>query len=206
MLDESKTLVEQSEEWRSLVRRHLLESAEVTQRTAQETLDSIVEAAGIIADCFRQGNKLLICGNGGSAADAQHIAAEFVNRLSGDFDRPGLPAISLTTDTSFLTAYANDCGFEGVFERQVATLGKRGDVLLAISTSGNSGNVIKAISAAADHGLITIGLLGEGGRMTELVEHAVIVRSRDTQHVQESMLTIEHGICMVVEQALFGRK
>jgi D-sedoheptulose 7-phosphate isomerase len=206
MLDLTKTRVEPSEEWRSLVHRHLLASAEVAQRTAQGTLDSIVKAAWIIADCFQQGNKLLICGNGGSAADAQHIAAEFVNRLSGDFDRPGLPAIALTTDTSFLTAYANDCGYEGVFERQVATLGKRGDILLAISTSGNSVNVIKAVSAAGDHGLITIGLSGEGGRLTELVDCAVVVKSRDTQHVQECLLTIEHGICLVVEQALFGQK
>jgi len=202
---ESKTPPE-LKDWRLLVHEHIVKSAELTQRSAATSLDSIVDAARLIIKCFQQANKILICGNGGSAADAQHMAAEFVNRLSGDFERPGLPAIALTTDSSFLTAYANDFGYEGVFERQVATLGNRGDVLLAISTSGNSQNVIKAVAAARKSRLITIGLLGEGGPLTELVDQAVVVQSRDTQHVQECLLTIEHSICLVVERALFGAK
>src|ERR1044071_10450854 len=122
--------------------RHVIDGADVTKRTAEECLDSMVSAADLIVRSVRESGKVMICGNGGSAADAQHIAAEFVNRMSQNLDRPGLPAIALTTDTSFLTAYANDCGYDGVFERQVLTLGVEKDVLIAISTSGNSRNVI----------------------------------------------------------------
>jgi len=194
------------EQWRARAYDHMLLGAETTRRTAETCLDSILDAAGLIADGFRLGNKVLICGNGGSAADAQHIAAEFVNRLSKDFERPGLPAIALTTDTSFLTAYANDYGYEGAFERQVLTLGKPGDVLLAISTSGNSPNVVRAVKAAHDNGMKTIGLLGEGGKLTVLVDQAVVVPSRDTQHVQEALLAVEHVICLLVENALFSKE
>src|SRR5438105_13433847 len=122
----------------------LCESAAVMDAAAREA-SSIARAASIITDAFRAGGKLLLCGNGGSAADCQHVAAEFVSRLTRDFDRPGLPAIALTTDTSFLTAYTNDVGFDGVFARQVQALGKPGDVLLAISTSGTSANVLRAV-------------------------------------------------------------
>ncbi len=146
---------------------------------------------------------MLICGNGGSAADAQHVAAEFVNRLSKDHERPGLPAIALTTDTSFLTAYANDNGYEGVFERQVLALGQAGDILIGISTSGNSMNIIRSVAASRERGVTTIGLLGEGGELITLVDQAVVVPSRDTQHVQEVLLAIEHTICLLVEKSLF---
>jgi phosphoheptose isomerase len=183
---------------------HLLESAEITRRTAETCLDSILNTAKLMEDCFRAGNKVLICGNGGSAADAQHMAAEFVSRLSKDFDRPALPAIALTTDTSFLTAYANDCGYEGIFERQVLALGKPGDVLIGISTSGNSTNVVKAVAAARERGLKTIGLLGEGGVLTSMVDQAVVVPSHDTQHVQEVLLGVEHTVCLLTERGLFG--
>jgi D-sedoheptulose 7-phosphate isomerase len=191
-------------ELRALAYAHILESAELTRRTADETLDSVLHAALLISECFRRGNKVLLCGNGGSAADAQHVAAEFVNRLSRDFERPGLPAIALTTDTSFITAYGNDFGFDGVFERQVQALGRPNDVLVGISTSGNSKNVIKAVEAAREIGLVTIGLIGEGGQMTLLVDHPVVVPSCDTQHIQETLLTIEHVICELVERALFA--
>jgi D-sedoheptulose 7-phosphate isomerase len=183
---------------------HLIESAEIQKRTAETRLPSILNCADLITTCFRRKNKLLICGNGGSAADAQHMAAEFVNRLSKNLERPGLPAISLTTDTSFLTSYANDYGYEGVFERQLLALGQQGDVLVGISTSGNSRNVIKAILAAHEMGIETIGLIGEGGEMTSLVRHAIVVPSRDTQYVQETLLTVEHCLCLLVEQALFA--
>jgi len=189
---------------RTLAYEHLIRSSETSRNTADVCLESIVMAATLISDCFRVERKLLICGNGGSAADAQHVAAEFVNRLSSAFDRPGLPAIALTTDTSFLTAYANDHGYEGVFERQVLALGCPGDVLIGISTSGNSENVVRAAVAAGQRQMKTIGLVGEGGRLTALVDHAVVVPSRDTQHVQEALLAVEHAICLLTERALFG--
>jgi D-sedoheptulose 7-phosphate isomerase len=193
-----------SEAWRAYAQEHLISSAELNQRAADECLGAIVAAVSLILSCFRDSHKLMICGNGGSAADAQHVAAEFVNRLSPEFERPGLPAIALTTDSSLLTSYANDYGYEGVFERQVLALGTPGDVLIAISTSGNSTNVIKAVRAARNKELKTLGLLGVGGELTDLVDVAVVVPSRDTQHVQEALLAIEHTICLLVERALFG--
>src|SRR5262252_9570493 len=134
--------------WYARIKEHLLSSAEVQRRTADGGVESIFAAAQLLVACFRSNNKALICGNGGSAADAQHMAAEFMNRLQAHVDRPGLPAIALTTDTSFLTSYANDFGYEGVFERQVLALGAPDDVLIAISTSGNSDNVVRAVHAA----------------------------------------------------------
>jgi D-sedoheptulose 7-phosphate isomerase len=195
---------EKQDDARSLAYAHFKKSSEVKKQTAETSLDSVLQAANLITGCFRSGKKLLICGNGGSAADAQHMAAEFLNRLSSDFDRPGLPAIALTTDTSFLTSYANDCGYDGVFARQVQAIGQRDDVLIGISTSGNSTNVTKAVLAARENGVITIGLLGDGGELTALVDHAVVVPSRDTQCIQETLLTIEHVICLLVERALFA--
>lgn len=190
-------------DWRMCAYGHLIQSAELDKRAADECLDSIVNAAALLVDCFRSGKKVLICGNGGSAADAQHMAAEFVNRLSQDFERPGLPAIALTTDTSFLTAYANDYGYAGVFKRQVLTLGQPQDVLISISTSGNSKNIIEAVAAARESEVRAIGLLGTGGKLTDLVDVAIVVPSKDTQHVQEVLLAIEHAICLLVERALF---
>jgi len=184
--------------------QHLIHSAELHRKAADECVDLILGAAAVIVECFRGGKKLLICGNGGSAADAQHMAAEFVNRLSKEIDRPGLPAIALTTDTSILTSYANDYGYEGVFERQVLALGNAGDSLITISTSGNSANLIKSVAAARHKGLTTIGLLGEGGALISLVDQSVVVPSRDTQQVQECLLSIEHTICMIVEQEMFN--
>jgi D-sedoheptulose 7-phosphate isomerase len=192
------------DDWRAIAYAHLIESAETNRRTAETSLESILNCADLITSCFRRKQKLLICGNGGSAADAQHMAAEFVNRLSKDFERPGLPAISLTTDTSFLTSYANDYGYAGVFERQLRALGQSGDILIGISTSGNSENVTRAVVAAREIGIETIGLIGEGGAMASLVDCVVVVPSRDTQHVQETLLAVEHTICLLVERALFA--
>jgi phosphoheptose isomerase len=188
------------------VRGRLWASAEVQQATASRAAGSILAAADLIASAFRAGSKLLLCGNGGSAADSQHMAAEFVSLLTKDFQRPGLPAIALTTDTSFLTAFANDLGFEGIFERQVRALGKPGDVLIGISTSGSSPNVRRAVEAAREMGIRTIGLVGEGGQLADLVDCPVVVPSRYTQHVQESLLPVEHTICHLVEDALFTRR
>ena len=183
---------------------HLLQSADVKRQVAETCLEPIMAAASLIAETFRSGGKILLCGNGGSAADSQHMAAEFVSRLSGDFARPGLPAIALTTDTSFLTAYANDYSFEGVFERQVQALGKPGDVLIGISTSGESGNIVRALRAAKAMRMRTIALTGDSGGMARIVDVAISVPSRNTQHVQEAHLAIEHIICDLVERHLFG--
>jgi D-sedoheptulose 7-phosphate isomerase len=182
---------------------YLLESAELQRLVAKKCLDSIVSAARTLAVVFRAGGKVLLCGNGGSAADCQHMAAELVGMLRKEFPRPGLAAIALTTDTSFLTAYANDAGFEAIFERQVRALGKAGDVLIGISTSGNSANVVRAVEAARELGLRTIVLTGAGGDLPSIAELAISVPGSDTQHIQESHLAVEHIICELVERQLF---
>lgn len=189
---------------RAMTREHLRRAAQAQELTAHECLDSIVTAAAVIADAFADRHKLLLCGNGGSAADCQHVAAEFVSRLHRESERPGLPALALTTDTSFLTGYSNDCGYEGVFERQVAALGEPGDVLLAISTSGGSGNVLRAVRAARRRGISTVGLCGREGRLKHEVSVAVELPCVETQTVQECMLAVEHVICELVESSLFG--
>ena len=180
----------------------LLASAAVKERTAQTSVTAILAATDIIAATFRTGCKLLLCGNGGSAADCQHFAAEFTSRLSADFARPALPAIALTTDTSFLTAYANDFNFDGVFARQVQALGNRGDSLLGISTSGNSTNVIRAVETARSLGLTTIALTGRDGRLKDLADTAICIPSNQPQHVQEAHLAVEHILCHIVELSM----
>ena len=187
------------------VRAHLAGTAEVLKLTFDQCAPNIVAAADLIAESFRKGGKLLICGNGGSAADCQHLAAEFTSRLTIDFPRPALPALALTTDSSFLTAYANDIDFEGIFARQVEALGKPEDVLLGISTSGSSKNVVRAVEAARSLQARTIVLTGNRGRLREMVDIAICVPNASTQHVQETHLAIEHLICHFVERALFGQ-
>jgi D-sedoheptulose 7-phosphate isomerase len=186
-----------------VAREYLLGSAAVKREVAERCLDAIVAAAQLIAQTLRTEGKLLLCGNGGSAADCQHMAGELVNQLTADFPRPALPAVALTTDTSVLTAFANDFGFEGVFERQVQALGRRGDVLLAISTSGGSPNVVRAVGAARVIGMRTVGLTGAGGRLKDLVDVAIAVPSTSTQQIQEAHLAIEHLLCHLVERDLF---
>ena len=183
---------------------HVQQTITVQELVARHCVPSLVSAAQIIANAFASGGQLLLCGNGGSAADCQHVAAEFVSRLRADLERPGLPAIALTTDTSFLTAFSNDCGYDGVFGRQVEALGHSGDVLLAISTSGRSRNVAEAIEVANAGGVWTIGLFGEGGELASEVDVPILIPSRNTQLVQECMLTVEHTICELVEESLFG--
>lgn len=186
------------------VRAHLAESAELKREVAAGLTASIVSAADLIAATFRAGGKVLLCGNGGSAADCQHLAAEFVNRLTADFPRPGLPAAALTTDSSVLTAVANDTGFDEVFARQVQAFGKRGDVLIAISTSGESSNVVRAVEAAHTAGMQTIALTGRRGRLARMATVGVAVPSDRVQYIQEAHLAIEHIVCDLVERALFG--
>jgi D-sedoheptulose 7-phosphate isomerase len=190
-------------ERRDMARAYLHASADTKRRTAEVVEDAILAASDLIAQAFRADAKVLICGNGGSAADCQHMAAEFVSRLSKDFERPGLPAIALTTDTSFLTAFANDCGFDGVFERQVQALGRPGDVLIGISTSGESPNVVRAVRYARGAGLRSVVLTGARGQLVSLADVAIAVPSTNTQHIQETHLAIEHLLCWLVERSLF---
>jgi phosphoheptose isomerase len=187
------------------IENHLLNSAEVKRQTAAECAGSIAKAADLIARSFRAGGKLLLCGNGGSAADCQHMAAEFVSRLSKNFERRALPAIALTTDTSFLTAFSNDCGFEGIFARQIEALGCAGDVLVGISTSGNSLNVIRAVEIARSKDIRTIALTGNSGRLPAMTDAAITVPSADTQHIQETHQAVEHIVCELVEDLLFRK-
>jgi D-sedoheptulose 7-phosphate isomerase len=178
-------------------------SLEVKRSYFAEHSPAVERAARMIADCFAAGGKLLLCGNGGSAADAQHIAGEFINRFLPQ-DRRALPAIALSTDGGVLTCIANDTGFENVFARQVEALGTRGDVCLAITTSGNSQNILKALEQARAKELKVIGLLGrDGGRCAALCDLALVVPSADTQRIQETHNLIGHIICELVESFLF---
>ena len=186
----------------SVITERLRQSAEITEAMRGRALD-IARAAAIITESFRGGGKVLLCGNGGSAADCQHVAAEFVNRLSRDRARRALPALALTTDSSYLTAYANDHGFEGVYARQIEAFGTAGDVLLAISTSGSSPNVLAAADAARGRGMAVVALIGETGRLAGAADVVINVPSRDTQLIQQVHLTVEHLICELVERALF---
>ena len=188
------------------VRDYLRQSAQVKLNVADGCVKAILTAADMIAGTFASGGKMLMCGNGGSAADCQHLATEFVSRLSKELERPGLPAIALTTDTSFLTAFSNDYEFDGVFARQVEALGKAGDLLLGISTSGNSANVLRALKAATESGMRTVALTGQGGRAAAMADVAITVPSDNTQYVQESHLAIEHILCDLVERALFDSR
>ena len=166
--------------------------------------EATAQATGISIAALRAGRKLLFCGNGGSAADAQHWAGELVSRFH--YDRPGLPAIALTTDSSILTAIGNDYGYDRVFARQVEALGVAGDVLVAISTSGNSPNVVAAIEAARGQGLATIGFTGQGGgRMAALCDVCIRIPSTSTPRIQEGHEVLGHALCALIEATLFPR-
>lgn len=185
----------------------LKESSETKLKILSECSENIISVANLIAAAFRKGNKLLLCGNGGSAADCQHIAAELIIRLSHKIKRPALPAIALTTDTSYLTAGGNDIGFENVFARGVEGLGNKGDVLVVISTSGNSVNIIKAIEMGKSKGMNSVGFLGgNGGKIKPIVDQSVVIPSTNIQRIQEGHITVAHIICEVVEEELYGRK
>jgi D-sedoheptulose 7-phosphate isomerase len=180
------------------------DSIEVKRRFFAEHAGEVERAALLVADCFRAGGKLLVCGNGGSAADAQHVAGEFVNQFLLK-NRRALPALALTTDGGVLTCVANDTGFEQVFARQVEAFGTRGDVLLAITTSGNSPNVAAAAVVARERGVKVVGLLGrDGGRVRALCDLALVVESDDTQRIQETHNLVGHVLCDLVEHMLFG--
>ena len=180
-------------------------SVAVKQRILEDSafIEQVLRMGQLLIERYRGGNKLLIGGNGGSAADAQHIAAEFVSRFN--FDRPGLPALALTTDTSILTAVGNDYGYDQLFRRQLEANGVAGDVFLGISTSGNSPNILQALEAASEKGVTTFGMTGEsGGAMRELCDYCLCVPSAETPRIQEAHILIGHTLCAMVELALFA--
>ena len=181
----------------------LLASADVKEKTADQLSDKAEQAAQLIANSLRAGGKLMLCGNGGSAGDSQHLAAEFVATLDHKNPREGLAAIALTTDSSLITAFSNDFGFEGIFDRQVDTLGTAGDVLIAISTSGNSQNIIRAAVAALKKDISVIAMTGDtGGALAEHCTLLLNVPSAKTMHIQEAHIALGHAITAAVETAL----
>ena len=178
-----------------------LQAHKVTiEKTTDSMIPDILKATGLIVNTLQNGNKVLLCGNGGSAADAQHIAAELTGRYKSD--RRGLPGIALTTDTSALTAISNDFGYDRVFDRQVEALANEGDLLIGISTSGNSENILSALSTAKEFGCQTLGLSGRnGGKMNELCAINLVVPSNDTPRIQEMHILIGHILCQAVDDA-----
>jgi D-sedoheptulose 7-phosphate isomerase len=186
------------------VRAMIEDSLAAKQRVLADEalLAKVVEVSQLVERALRAGNKVMLAGNGGSAADSQHIAAEFVSRF--EFDRPGLPSIALSTDTSMLTAIGNDYGYEHVFARQVQANGRAGDVFISISTSGNSRNVVMAVEACMKMGISTVALCGAGGKLKDLCDHALAVPSTHTPRIQENHILIGHAICALVEEAIWG--
>lgn len=189
--------------YRKKAETHLTESIKVKQLTLNKCMDSILSAAQLIVDTFLSRGKVLLCGNGGSAADCQHMATEFVNTLDKNFLRPTLPAFALTTDTSVITSFSNDFGFDGVYERQVQGLGKPNDLLIGISTSGNSKNVIRAMVAANSLKMHTLALTGDSGKLQKIADVTIAIPNKNTQYIQEAHLSVEHILCELVEHYLF---
>jgi len=192
--------------YRSTILKQIEDSIATKERILSDSLvlSNIAAAAELIIKAFKNGNKNLIAGNGGSAADAQHIAAEFVGRFY--FNRPSLPSVSLTTDTSIITAISNDFGYNEVFSRQIQALGKKNDIFIGISTSGNSINIINALAECKKIGIKTVGFTGNSSsEMDKLCDICVKIPSSDTPHIQEAHIMIGHIICCIVEEELFGR-
>ena len=176
-------------------------SAEVKLQFAKEYRRRILEVGRLMSTALKRGNKILLFGNGGSAADAQHIAAEIVGRYGKE--RKGLPAVALTTDTSILTAVGNDYGFERIFERQIEALCRKGDVVIGITTSGNSENVVRALRLARNLGAVTVAFTGgSGGRVVEVAQYSFVVPSSETPRIQECHITLGHVLCEVIEEML----
>ena len=190
---------------KDIIKNTIEESVIVKQELLAKCSEDILKISSIIINAVKNGNKIMLCGNGGSAADSQHIAAELVVRLRGNINRSAIPAIALTVDTSILTAGSNDYGFEYVFARQVEALGQKGDVLIGLSTSGNSENVINAFSKAETKEMKTIALLGkDGGKINNTVNSQLIVPSNNTPRIQESHIMVGHILCDILERELFS--
>ncbi len=186
------------------VKQAISDSINTKRELAEACAGDIFECGLKLAEALKNGNKILFCGNGGSAADSQHLAAELVVRLRGHINRPALPAIALTVDPSIMTAGGNDIGFDNVFARGVEAYGRKGDVLVGISTSGNSENVLRAVEQAKKQGLITVGLLGnQGGKISAACDCSVIVPSNVTARIQESHILIGHIWCEMIEEYVF---
>lgn len=182
--------------------RELLRTSEALHRASASVIPQVAQVAELIAQAYRRGGKVVLFGNGGSASDAQHIAGELVGRFR--FDRPSLPAVALTGNTSVLTAIANDFGYEDVFARGVEGLVREGDVVIGLSTSGESPNVLKGIEAAKRRGAKTVAFCGSKGRLASLCDVALAVPSTDTPRIQEVHITLGHILCELVEEDLFG--
>ena len=189
---------------KNIIQNILRESIQVKQQSIKTCTDALIQGADLIASCLTSGHKLLIFGNGGSAADAQHIAAEFVNRFQ--IERPPLAAVALTTDTSILTSIGNDYHFEEIFTKQVQALGKKDDIAWGISTSGNSPNVLRGMEVAKEIGLFTLGMTGAGGKLADAADLVLRVESDVTARVQETHITMGHILCQLVEHKLFPHK
>ncbi len=195
---------EQSDFMLQRVKDQFKQSIQIKKSVLEHDAGMIVRAARVMIDCFRNGGKLLIAGNGGSASDAQHFAGEMVGRLN--FDREALPAVALTADTAVLSALANDYSFDAVFKKQVEALGTAGDVFIGLSTSGCSKNVIDAASAARARGMKTVSLLGKtGGELKKMSDYYIIVPSSLSQRIQETHITIIHVWCDIIEDVLFSK-
>jgi D-sedoheptulose 7-phosphate isomerase len=191
-MNEIKRQIEES----LIVKKLLLEDEKI--------LKSIKESVKVCCEALREGNKIIFAGNGGSAADAQHLAGELVNRFG--FERPGLAAIAITTDTSVLTSISNDYGFEKLFARQIEAIGNKGDILFSFSTSGNSSNIIEGIKEAKKKGIINIGFTGQsGGKMKTLCDLCLNIPSDETPRIQEAHILIGHIICSLIENSLFSK-
>jgi D-sedoheptulose 7-phosphate isomerase len=189
----------------AFIQDELKASAATKLKIAEQCNDAIIKAVDTLIGTLNRQGKILLCGNGGSAADAQHLATELVIRMNPAIKRPAIPAISLSTDSSMLTAGANDIGYDNVFAREVEALGRKGDVLIAISTSGKSESINNALRKARTLGMATIGLLGkDGGSSRELTDIAIIIPSDDTQRIQEGHITVGHIICALLEREMYG--
>ncbi len=190
----------------NFINDYLKNSLEVKSKLVNDDhlLSTINTVTELIENAYRAGGKLLLAGNGGSAADAQHLAAELVSRFF--YDRPGLPALALTTDTSMLTAIGNDYGFENLFSRQMEAQGVAGDVFIGITTSGNSPNIIKAIEVAKTKGIVTIALCGNAGDVSDVADYSIEVPSNCTPYIQECHICIGHIICALIEKNIFPRE
>ncbi len=188
---------------KNFIEESLRESSDIKLKVLESCFDGINSAGDKLVEAVRAGHKLLLCGNGGSAADCQHLATEFMVRLSHDIKRKAIGAIALTTDSSNITAGGNDIGFDSIFARSVEGIGSKGDVLIGISTSGNSKNIINAVHKSREMGIYTIGLLGaSGGKLKSECDLSICVPSDNVQRIQESHITIGHILCEIVEREL----
>ncbi len=187
------------------LKEYIISSNSVSINTLEKINNQIIDASKLLSQCLIEGNKVMICGNGGSASDSNHLAAEFTNRFSVNIKRKGLAAISLATDSAFITAHANDFSFDSIFSRQIESLGKSGDSLIAISTSGKSKNIIQAIQKANDMNINVISLTGINKNLNPISNITLNVQSENTQHIQETLLQIEHILIYFVEEIIYNK-